>query len=299
MNINNIRVALMYGWLNIDKSDGITSTKALNLIKRKFNIKKIGHAGTLDPMATGILPVAIGEATKIIQYMVIQDKEYTFEVKWGTEMDTDDKTGSIIAETNNTPTIKEIMSIIPSFIGSIQQVPPKFSAIKIGGKRAYTMARNNIDCIIEARSVEVKSLNIITHNNNKTTFDILCGKGTYIRSIARDMGRLLGCLGHIVSLRRNKVGVFNEDNAIKIEDLLQKNNIDIALLPAQIILTHLQEIKISEKEAQLITNGCCIKIYGFSGLQGSNLCYTTRDNVIVAVGVIFDDVFRPKRVFNC
>ncbi len=222
----------MNGWVNLDKPLGITSAQAVAKAKwllyqlpQKDGIKnkiKIGHAGTLDPMASGILPLAVGKATKTVQYMMDAEKSYEFTVTWGQERATDDAEGEVTANSDKRPSEAEILAIITQFTGNIQQVPPNYSAIKLGGRRAYDLARTGQDVEIKPRQVFVKSLEIIQTTNNHqltTSFICHCGKGVYIRSLARDMGRILGCYGYISTLRRTRVGKFNENNAISLEML--------------------------------------------------------------------------------
>lgn len=225
---------MINGWINLDKPYGMSSAAAVakvkwllyqipqedNGIKRKI---KIGHAGTLDPLASGILPLAIGEATKTVEYMMDAKKSYGFTVTWGQERATDDAEGEVINSSETRPTIEQIKQILPQFIGDISQTPPNYSAIKLQGKRAYSLARSGKEVKIEARQVFVESLEIAsptTNNQQQTTnFICHCGKGTYIRSLARDMGRILGSYGYISTLRRLNVGKFDEASAISLEML--------------------------------------------------------------------------------
>ncbi len=208
------------GWLNLDKPPGMTSTKAVNIVKRLFNARKAGHAGTLDPLATGVLPIGFGEATKTMNFAVDGDKAYRFDVRWGAQTTTDDCEGEIFETRSGRPTLPEIESAIDGFIGEIMQVPPQFSAIKVDGQRAYDLARDGEDVELAARPVVVHDLVITAMPDDETTtFEARCGKGTYVRAIARDMGRKLGCLGHIVALRRTQVGPFHEDDAVQLSEL--------------------------------------------------------------------------------
>ena len=197
------------GWINLYKPKNITSFKAINSIKKKFSIDKIGHAGTLDPMAEGVLPIAIGKATKLIPYISNLNKEYEFTVTWGTQTTTDDAEGKILFESNYLPKRKEIEMKIINYIGYINQIPPKVSAVKINGKRAYKLFRENKKFTIQPKKVFIENLSITDHCINKTSFKILCGQGFYVRSLARDLAIDLKTYGHISSLKRSKVGKFN------------------------------------------------------------------------------------------
>ncbi len=262
------------GWINLDKPLGISSAHAVAKVKwlltshlrgearrgaelaqseqvsphpgplpkgegRKI---KIGHAGTLDPLASGILPLALGKATKSVEQMMGCEKAYIFTVTWGQERATDDAAGDVIAESAASPSRADIEKILPQFIGEILQVPPNFSAIKLDGKRAYDMARKGQVVEIKPRNVIVKSLEItsLTTDNRQltTTFLCHCGRGTYIRSLARDMGRILGCYGYVSALRRTKVGKFTENNAISLEileNMVHKGSLDF-LQPVEFVL---------------------------------------------------------------
>lgn len=222
---------MISGWINLDKPLGISSAGAVAKVKwllyqmpREDSEKrkiKIGHAGTLDPLATGILPLALGKATKKVSMMMDAGKSYEFTVTWGCERATDDGEGEITQLSENRPTLAEIQAILPQFIGEISQTPPNYSAIKLGGKRAYALARAGEAVEIKSRIVRVDSLEILTTNHLPltTSFICHCGKGTYIRSLARDMGRILGCYGYISELRRIKVGKFDESSTISLEML--------------------------------------------------------------------------------
>ena len=192
------------GWINLYKPKNITSFKAINFIKKKFSIRKIGHAGTLDPMAEGVLPIAIGKATKLIPYISTMNKEYEFVVKWGAQTTTDDAEGKILFESNYLPKRKEIEKKIIKYIGYINQIPPKVSAVKINGKRAYKLFRENKKFTIQPKKVFIEDLCITDQSINKTSFKILCGQGFYVRSLARDLAIDLKTYGHISSLKGQK-----------------------------------------------------------------------------------------------
>lgn len=215
---------IVNGWLVLDKPAGMTSTQAVAAVRRAYNAQKAGHAGTLDPLATGILPIALGEATKTVPFAVDGEKAYRFRVLWGTETTTDDREGSAVKTSDTRPTRVEIEALLPRFIGNIMQTPPAFSAIKIAGERAYDLARSGEDVKLEPRPVDIYSLDIIDDAApgdvmETTTFETECGRGTYVRAIARDLGRLLGCFGHVIDLRRTRVAGFTEERAVSLEEL--------------------------------------------------------------------------------
>ena len=199
------------GWINLDKPVGVTSTQAVGRLKFLFNARKAGHAGTLDPLASGVLPVAFGEATKTVP--IVQDgaKAYRFRVRWGEESATDDAEGAILRRSDRRPAPSEIEAALPGFVGLVQQVPPTYSAIKIEGARAYDLARGGESFAIEARPIQVYRLAVVSAEVHSAVLEAECGKGTYIRAIARDLGRALGCYGHVVELRRTRVGPFVAD----------------------------------------------------------------------------------------
>src|SRR6478736_973329 len=209
----------VHGWIVLDKPVGMTSTHAVAAVRRILNAKKAGHAGTLDPLASGILPLAFGEATKTVPYVVDGEKAYTFTVRWGIETDTDDTEGRAVATSDLRPTVEAIEAALPRFTGIVSQVPPRYSAIKIAGERAYDLARDGEVVELNAREVVIHVLRLVAHDADTATFECECGKGTYVRAIARDLGRILGCLGHVTALRRTRVGPFTLDDAITYADL--------------------------------------------------------------------------------
>src|SRR5262252_1898909 len=197
----------VHGWVVLDKPVGMTSTHAVSVIKRLFAAKRAGHAGTLDPLASGCLPIALGDATKTVPFVVDGRKVYRFVVRWGEERDTDDAEGRVVAASDARPTPEAIAALLPTFVGAIEQVPPRFSAIKIEGERAYDIARDGEDFELKPRIVNIDRLVLLeAPDKDHTGFEAECGKGTYVRSLARDLGRALGCYGHVSALRRTAVG---------------------------------------------------------------------------------------------
>lgn len=246
------------GWVNLDKPYGMTSTQAIGKVRRLLNGQKIGHAGTLDPLATGVLPIALGEATKTIPFVQDDLKVYSFTVTWGEQRTTDDMEGEVIASSDHRPTKEEIESLLPKFTGDIEQTPPQFSAIKIDGKRAYDIARKGGTSDIKARIVYIEKLELKDARTNEADFEMLCGKGTYVRSLARDMGHELGTQGYISALRREEVGCFVADNAISLDIMEEMDYFaarSVALLPLQIVLDDIPALDLTEEETTKIRNG--------------------------------------------
>ncbi|MDA7705153.1 tRNA pseudouridine(55) synthase TruB [Rickettsiales bacterium] len=206
-------------WLNINKDAGFSSAKIVAIIKKTLKVKKIGHAGTLDPIATGVLPIAVNRATKTIDYIQSEEKEYYAEIKWGEKRDTDDIEGKIESISKKRPTNLEILSVIVKFLGQIEQVPPEFSAIKVSGKRSYQLARDGYKPKLKSRLISIKEIRLHYNNQNQAGFFIKCSKGTYIRSFARDLAENIGSLGYIKTLKRLKVGNFSYDQTISLDKL--------------------------------------------------------------------------------
>ena len=208
MNAPRSRRVEVNGWVVFDKPVGMTSTHAVARLKRLFNAKKAGHAGTLDPLASGLLPIAFGEATKTVPFVQEGEKAYRFTVQWGAETDTDDSDGTVTRRTDRAPSAAEIAAALPAFTGTIMQVPPAFSAIKINGERAYDIARDGETLELVARPVTIRQLHLVAAAGAQAVLEARCGKGTYVRALARDLGRVLGCFGHVTALRRTRVGPF-------------------------------------------------------------------------------------------
>ncbi len=246
------------GWINIDKPLDMTSTQAVGKVKKLLGMKKVGHAGTLDPLATGILPIAVGEATKTVQYLQNRDKGYDFTITWGEARSTDDSEGEIIASSDTRPSQQQIIDALPAFTGDIEQIPPKFSAIKIQGERAYDLARDGVDFKIEPRQVTVHSLTMTHYDTDKASFTMTCGKGTYVRAIARDLAEKLGTYGYISSLRRTFVGSFTTETAIsfdKLSEIVDKGAAQEVLLGLGHALDDIPALPLNQMEASRLRNG--------------------------------------------
>lgn len=295
----------IHGWLILDKPTGMTSNRALGIAKRLLNAQKAGHAGTLDPLATGVLPIAFGEATKTVSYAVDGSKSYRFAVRWGAETTTDDLEGDVVKTTGKTPTPAEIEAVLPSFVGEIEQVPPKFSAIKVNGERAYDLARDGEDVQLKARTVSIQSLEIADCTGaDQTVFETDCGKGTYVRALARDMGRALGCLGHIVELRRTRVADFTEDSAIGLADFedtvsdQQAEEKAGVLQPVSIALADLPDFKVTPNDAASLARGQSVIMRGRDAPIASGEGYATCGGKVVALVEADRGSLKPFRVFN-
>ncbi len=296
----------IHGWLVLDKPAGLSSNQALGRLKRLYNPKKVGHAGTLDPLATGVLPIAFGEATKTVAHVVDAEKTYDFTIRWGVETDTDDAEGRIVCTSGNRPDRDAIEKHLPAFIGEIEQVPPRFSAIKVDGERAYDLARDGEAVELEPRVISVYRLEILdAPSPDFTRFICVCGKGTYVRSIARDLGRALGCYGHISSLRRTSAGPFHEEQAISLERLENLVNSDGGreallgnILPVETALDGIPALAIGRDDAARLKRGQSILIRGGNApiLQGP--VYATSHGVLIAIGEAERGELHPIRVFN-
>lgn len=254
------------GWINLYKPAGVVSTHAVSVVKRAFNAQKAGHAGTLDPLADGILPIALGEATKTVPYVQDSLKIYQFTAKWGQQRATDDAEGDVIQSSENRPTLTQINEIIPQFTGHIKQIPPIYSAIKIDGQRAYDLARygsNPEELEMPEREVYVEKLELLAARDNEADFECLCGKGTYIRSLVRDIALKCGAFGYVGKLTRTKVGPFTNKNAISL-DFFEENShsaeLSEALLPVTTVLDDIPALAVSNEEASLLRNGQFLKL---------------------------------------
>ena len=288
----------VHGWFILDKPPGITSVQALGKVRRSFNAEKAGHAGTLDPLATGILPIAMGEATKVIFAAMDGEKTYRFKIQWGQERDTDDSEGKIILESHIRPTSDQIQEVLPLFVGLINQVPPIYSAIKVEGVRAYDLARKGDPRRLEARLVNIKQLILLAcPDDNHAVLEMICGKGTYVRSLVRDLGRRLGCLGHVVELRRTRVGPFDESGANfldNLEDMGHKGALDELLLPVEAALADIPAVAVTGSEAESLRFGQSI----CAPHSGEGTVYATADGRPVAIAKIRSGEIFPVRVFN-
>ena len=244
------------GWINLDKPLHLTSTQAMAKVRRIFDAQKAGHAGTLDPLATGILPIALGEATKTIPFIQDRHKVYEFTVTWGEQRTTDDMEGDIIEASDVRPTPDDITDILPEFTGHIQQVPPQFSAIKVDGQRAYDLARDGQEVDLKSREVFIEDLQLLEARPDEADFVMTCGKGTYVRSLARDMSLKLGTFGYVSALRRTEVGAFTADNTISLEKLEEMgDNPHQALHALEFALDDIPALPLDSSEFAKLRNG--------------------------------------------
>ena len=290
------------GWLVIDKAYEMGSTTVVNRLKRYLHPSKIGHAGTLDPLATGVLPIALGQATKTIPYVMDGDKIYQFEVTWGKETSTDDLEGEVLFESEKQPSLEEIESILPLFKGEILQTPPLYSAIKINGKRAYELARKGVDVELKPRPVMIKDLKVISHEGSKTLFEVQCGKGTYVRSLGHDMGRKLGCYGYITILRRTKCGPFSLNHSILLENLEKKeyNPEDLSIIPVLTALDDILVLAVDGEGAKALRQGKALSAKGIltgQKVQNQTVIALHLNQQVVALVRYENGLLKPFRVF--
>ncbi len=298
------------GWLVLDKPYGITSNDALGKIKRILSPQKVGHAGTLDPRASGCLPLAFGEATKTVPFVMDGRKVYRFEVTWGAETNTDDTEGEVVATSDVRPDADAIRAVLPEFHGTIMQVPPAFSAIKVAGERAYDLARDGETVVLEARPIDVHRLDLVEcPDEHRAVFEAECGKGTYVRALARDLGRRLDTRGHVTELRRLLVGPFAEDDMFTLDEILEAADdleegegidalVEEFILPVRDAMDDLVEIPVSLDDAAKIRKGMEILLRGREALLNCETAFASHAGVPVAFGAVEKGRFRPSRVFN-
>ena len=291
------------GWLIVDKPRDMGSTQVVNLTRRLFNAKKNGHAGTLDPFATGILPIAFGEATKLLPYVTDGRKEYEFVIQWGKATNTDDSEGEIISESEKIPSRQEILDVIPAFIGQVKQIPPAYSAIKINGQRAYQLARKGEDVVIPERVIEIYDLELLEElPNHQARFRVECSKGTYVRTLGHDLAEKLGTCGYLQELRRTKCGQFGLESKILLENIkniVHSDALKEILLPLETSLRDIAEIAVSEADADKLRKGQGVspRAYKVQNLIGQEAA-AFYDESLVAIVRIEEKRISPLRVFN-
>ena len=313
------------GWLVLDKPKGMGSTDAVSKIKWLYNADKAGHAGTLDPLASGMLPIALGEATKTVPYVMDGTKVYRFTVAWGEERTTDDLEGSAVHSSADRPSDEDIRALLPKYAGVIMQKPPTFSAIKIAGERAYDLAREGEAVDIPEREVEIGRFELIERpDRDHAVFEVECGKGTYVRSLARDMGRDLGCFGHIADLRRTEVDPFTADDLVTLEEIeaaiagarageaeasgegekpgrpagAALEALDALLLDTSAALEFLPQVSLTDDAAARVRSGNPVIVRGRDApAEADDACATARGR-LVAIGAIEAGMFKPRRVFT-
>lgn len=304
------------GWIVLDKPHDMGSTTAVSRVRRLFNAQKAGHAGTLDPLATGILPIALGEATKTVPYLMEADKGYRFTIAWGVSTASFDREGAVTATSDLRPEPEAIAQALTAFVGEIDQVPPNFSAIKVDGERAYDLAREGVAFELTSRRVTIFEAALVeVPDCDHAVIDIRCGKGTYVRSVARDLAAMLGACGHVSDLRRTRVGAFGQDRAITLEileELLHKDAASEALLPVETALDDIPALAVTVEEAFRLKQGRPIILLPrqvetlrarrvsrtIGGQDASRTVLATRDGMAVSLCEMRAGQLSPTRVFH-
>ena len=300
MKANNLA---MNGWLNIFKEKGYISSHVVREIKKKFNIKKIGHYGTLDPLASGVLPLALGEATKTIKFITYDRKEYSFFINWGKETDTCDKEGKVIQETNIRPKIDEIkLTIKKYFMGNVDQTPPIFSAVKVDGKRAYQLARKNLQFEIKSKNIKIFKFELLKIvNKDKAEFIVDCGPGTYIRSLARDLSKKLGTLGYASNIVRLKNSYFCVSNSVNYDKVItfEKSNFYNKLFPVDYVLKNIEEIKLEKKYSDMLKSGKIVFLSKYNNNEERDKVFLIKYKTeLVSIANLKKGYIIPRRNFN-
>src|ERR1700726_1271759 len=297
----------VHGWIVLDKPIGMTSTHAVAVIKRLFNAKRAGHAGTLDPLASGSLPIALGEATKTVPFVVDSRKTYLFTVRWGEERDTDDAEGRVVATSDSRPDASAIRAELPRFTGTIQQVPPRFSAVKIDGERAYDLARDGEMVELAPRPVTIHRLDLVEiPDPDHAVLAAECGKGTYVRALARDLGRVLGVFGHVSALRRSRVGPFGEADMISLEPLESlchraaagEGHLADVLLPIETALDDIPALAVSPADAARLARGPAGLLRGRDATIFRGMVQVASSGQLLAIAEVERGEIVPRRVFN-
>ena len=298
----------IHGWIIIDKPGGLSSNAVVGRVRRLTGAAKVGHAGTLDPMATGVLPMALGEATKIVSYLMDGAKAYRFTVRWGEQRNTDDAEGEVVATSDARPAKEQILVVLGNFIGDIEQVPPVFSAIKIEGKRAYALARADQAPEMKPRTIHIEDLKFLSVvDADHAEFEAVSGKGAYMRSLARDLGTALGTVGHIAQLRRIAVGPFDEKQAIsldKLESLRHSAPLSEHLLPVETVLDDIPALALTETEARKLSQGQAIPVLPVASrsplknIGQGDVVRVMAEGRLVALAKINGGEIRPFRVMN-
>lgn len=294
------------GWLALDKPEGITSTSALNRVKRLFDAAKAGHGGTLDPLASGLLPIAFGEATKTVPFLMDRLKTYRFTIAWGAETDTDDADGSVIATSAARPGEEAISRALGQFRGTIVQRPPRYSAKKLQGQRAYDLAREGLDPELGSREVFIEDIRVIeSAARERTVLEAVCGKGTYVRAIARDLGRSLGTFAHVAALRRLRVGPFGEDQMISLAGLEEISHsaagceaLLAKLHPVETVLDDIPALAVGLGDAARLRSGQPIILRGRDAPLNCGAAYAVCQGCLVALGEVVRGELHPSRVFK-
>ena len=297
----------VHGWIVLDKPVGMTSTHAVSVIKHLYAAKRAGHAGTLDPLASGCLPIALGEATKTVPFVVDSRKTYLFTIHWGEERDTDDAEGRVVATNQGRPDAAAIRALLPRFTGTIEQVPPRFSAVKIEGERAYDLARHGETVELAPRAVTIHRLELLeTPDSDHAVLAAECGRGTYIRSLARDLGRVLGAFGHVSALRRSRVGPFGESDMIPLERIealchraaAGEGHFADTLLPIETALDDIPALAVSPADAARLARGQAVLLRGRDAAIFRGMAQVASGGQLVAIAEVERGEIVPRRVFN-
>ena len=288
------------GWVVLDKPYDMTSTQAVGKVRWLFGAAKAGHAGTLDPLATGILPIALGEATKAVPQVQDGTKVYRFAIAWGSATTTDDTEGSVIATSEVRPERAALEAVLPQFTGTILQRPPIFSALKIDGERAYDLARAGETVELAPREIDVEAIALVEHGAERSILEVTCGKGTYVRSLARDIGEALGTRGHVSMLHRAAVGPFNDAEAVTIDQLeaLEPAERDAVLRPVWSGFVDLPEIRLDALQANAVRHGNSVLLTGAGAPVALEECWASWKGDVLATGWVEHGQFQPRRVFN-
>jgi tRNA pseudouridine55 synthase len=288
------------GWVVLDKPYDMTSTQAVGKVRWLFGAAKAGHAGTLDPLATGILPIALGEATKAVPQVQDGTKVYRFAIKWGSATTTDDAEGSVIATSDIRPERAALEAVLPQFTGTILQRPPIFSALKIDGERAYDLARAGEAVELQPRPIDIDAIALVEHGSEQTVLEVTCGKGTYVRALARDIAEALGTRGHVSLLHRAAVGPFHDQDAVTIDQLeaLSLEERDALLKPVASGFADLPEIRLDPQQATAVRHGNAVLLTGAGAPVSLDECWVSFKGEVLATGWVEFGQFRCRRVFN-
>ncbi|GAA0196965.1 tRNA pseudouridine55 synthase [Brevundimonas nasdae] len=297
------------GWVCLDKPFEMGSTEAVSRIRRLFNAQKAGHAGTLDPLASGILPIALGEATKTVPMMMEAQKVYRFTINWGVSTDSVDREGEIIGRSDVRPTVDQVKAALPGFVGEIDQTPPRFSAIKVDGARAYDLARDGVEFELQARRVTIHSAEVTdAPDADHVEITIRTGKGVYVRSLARDLAAVLGAEGHVSALRREQVGPFSTENAVtldSLEEMVHRSAASEGLLPVATALDDIPELAVTDQDAFSLRQGRPIVLLPRQVetlkdrlRDGSRTVSAFQGQTLIALCQLRAGRLEPDRVFN-
>ncbi|HSZ50971.1 MAG TPA: tRNA pseudouridine(55) synthase TruB [Caulobacteraceae bacterium] len=296
------------GWVCLDKPWNLGSTQAVSRVRRAFQAQKAGHAGTLDPLAEGVLPIALGEATKTVPFLMESSKTYRFSIAWGVETATFDTEGEVTARSDVRPTAEAVKAALPRFVGEIQQVPPAFSAVKVSGERAYDLAREGVEVVLEPRAVRIDALRIATvPDADHIELEMDCGKGTYVRALVRDLAAALGTVAHVSALRRTRVGPFDIDRAVgleRLEELCHRGDALEVLLPVETALDDIPALAVTDEDAFRLTQGRSVVLIPRqveslkARLGASRTVSALSGNRIVALCEMRAGRLNPTRVFH-